>query len=85
MALEQAEGFASEATSEASLFEETPLSPSEGRVFSVLRHDEALQMDEILEKLETEMSSSEIFTALFELELAGRIKQLPGRNYVRSF
>jgi DNA processing protein len=85
MSLEQTEGFASEGSSEASLFEETPLSPSEGRVFSVLRHDEALQMDEILEKLEPEMSSSEVFTALFELELAGRIKQLPGRNYVRSF
>lgn len=85
IALEQGEGFASEGTSEASLFEETPLSPSEGRVYSVLRHDEALQMDEILEKLEPEMSSSEVFTALFELELAGRIKQLPGRNYVRSF
>ena len=83
--LEQSEGFASEGTAVASLSEETPLSPAEGRVFSVLRHDEALQMDEILEKLEPEMSSSEVFTALFELELAGRIKQLPGKNYVRSF
>ena len=84
-ALEQSEGFASGATPVASLFEDSPLSPSEGRVFSVLRHDEALQMDEILEKLEPELSSSEVFTALFELELAGRIKQLPGKNYVRSF
>lgn len=85
MALEQSAGFASESTSEASLFQESPLSSTEGRVFGLLRHDEALQMDEILEKLESEMSSSEVFTALFELELAGRIKQLPGRNYVRSF
>jgi DNA processing protein len=85
MSLEQAEGFASEATSEASLFEESPLPPAEARVLSVLRQDEALQMDEILEKLEQEMSSSEVFTALFELELAGRIRQLPGKNYVRSF
>lgn len=84
-ALEQTEGFASEGTSAASLFQESPLPPSEGRVFGVLRHDEALQMDEILEKLEPEMSSSEVFTALFELELAGRIRQLPGKNYVRSF
>jgi DNA processing protein len=85
MALEQAEGFASEGTSAASLFQEPPLPPSEARVFDVLRHDEALQMDEILEKLEPELSSSEVFTALFELELAGRIRQLPGKNYVRSF
>lgn len=85
MGLEQNEGFASEATSEASLFEESPLPPSEARVLGVLRQDEALQMDEILEKLEPELSSSEVFTALFELELAGRIRQLPGKNYVRSF
>ncbi len=85
MALEQSNGFASEGGSEASLFEESPLPPSEARVMAVLRQDEALQMDEILEKLEPEMSSSEVFTALFELELAGRIRQLPGRNYVRSF
>jgi DNA processing protein len=83
--LEQSEGFASQAASEASLFEESPLPPSEARVLGVLRQDEALQMDEILEKLEPELSSSEVFTALFELELAGRIRQLPGKNYVRSF
>ena len=85
IALEQSEGFASEGTSAASLFEESPLPAPEARVMSVLHHDEALQMDEILEKLEPEMSSSEVFTALFELELAGRIRQLPGKNYVKSF
>jgi DNA processing protein len=84
-ALEQREGFASEANSEASLFEESPLPPSEARILSVLHHDEALQMDEILEKLEAELSSSEVFTALFELELAGRIRQLPGKNFVKAF
>jgi DNA processing protein len=25
-----------------------------------------------------------VFTALFELEMAGRIRQLPGKNYVRA-
>jgi DNA processing protein len=89
MRLEQSEGFASEATREASLFEESPADPAvsaaEARVLGVLRRDEALQMDEILEKLEPEMSSSEVFTALFELELASRIRQLPGKNYVKSF
>jgi DNA processing protein len=83
--LELSQGFASAGTSEASLFEESPLPPSEARILGVLRHDEALQMDEILEKLEEEMSSSEVFTALFELELAGRIRQLPGKNFVRAF
>jgi DNA processing protein len=89
MALEQTNEFASQEGREASLFEESPTDPAvsaaEARVLSVLRRDEALQMDEILEKLEPELSSSEVFTALFELELAGRIRQLPGKNFVKSF
>jgi DNA processing protein len=81
MALESA----SSAGPAASLFEESPLPAAEAMVLKVLRQDEALQLDEIMEKLEPELSSSEVFTALFELELAGRIKQLPGKNYVKSF
>ena len=77
--------LASNGHSTASLFEEAPLPPAESKIMSVLRHDEALQLDEIMEKLEPELSSSEVFTALFELELAGRVKQLPGKNYVKTF
>jgi DNA processing protein len=55
----------------------------EAIVFGVLRQDAALQMDEILELVEAQLSSAEVFTALFELELAGRIRSLPGKNYVR--
>jgi DNA processing protein len=51
----------------------------------VLKADEALHLDEIIEKLEAELSSSEIFAALFELELAGKVKQLPGKNFAKSF
>jgi len=70
---------------EASLFADSQLSPHEKRIYALLKPDEATQLDEIIEKLEQEVSSSEIFSALFELELAGKIKQLPGKNYVRSF
>jgi DNA processing protein len=83
--LESAWELASNGQPAASLFEEAHLPPAETRIMSVLRHDEALQLDEIMEKLEPELSSSEVFTALFELELAGRVKQLPGKNYVKSF
>jgi DNA processing protein len=31
------------------------------------------------------MSPSEIFAALFELELNGKIRQLPGKSFVKSF
>ena len=54
-------------------------------VMQELRQDESLQLDDLIERLEPKMVSGEIFTALFELELAGRIKQMPGKNYVRCF
>jgi DNA processing protein len=60
------------------------LRPEESIVLEILRADQSLQMDEILELLETQLTSSEVFTALFELELAGRIRCLPGKNYVRT-
>ena len=60
------------------------LRPEEAMVLEVLRSDESLQIDEILELLETQLTSSEVFTALFELEMAGRIRSLPGKNYVRT-
>ena len=63
----------------------TPLRGREAIVFDVLRQDAALQMDEILDLTESQLSSAEVFTALFELELAGRIRSLPGKNYVRHF
>ncbi|MBB5057491.1 DNA processing protein [Granulicella aggregans] len=69
----------------ASLFNQKPLAEPERMVFERLRQDESLQLDELIEGLDGEMGSAEIFAALFELELAGRIKQLPGKNYVRTF
>jgi DNA processing protein len=68
----------------ASLLPDPVLRPEEAMVLEVLRSDESLQIDEILELLETQLTSSEVFTALFELEITGRIRQLPGKNYVRT-
>jgi DNA processing protein len=76
-------GFASQPEQAASIVEELPLQEPEKVVLSALRHDEVVQLDELMEMLESKLTSSEIFTALFELELANRIKQLPGKNYVR--
>jgi len=69
----------------ASLFGEVELPPHEKKIFALLKTDESTHIDEIVERLETELSSSEIFAALFELELAGKVKQLPGKNFVKSF
>jgi DNA processing protein len=72
----------------ASLFkdtDETELPEHERLVLERLRRDESTQLDELIEGLEGALGSAEIFTALFELELRGRVKQLPGKNYVRCF
>ena len=69
----------------ASLFGETELSPHEKKIFALLKADESTHIDEIVERLEPALSSSEIFAALFELELAGKVKQLPGKNFVKTF
>ncbi|HMF92199.1 MAG TPA: DNA-processing protein DprA [Candidatus Angelobacter sp.] len=61
------------------------MSPKERKLLSVIRQDEAIHIDQIIERVEPELSSSEVFAILFELELNGRIKQLPGKNFVRSF
>ena len=76
----------------ASLFGSAPgtsagsaaLSDHERIILQHLRADEAVQLDELLERLERDLASGEVFTALFELELAGRVKQMPGKNYVRT-
>jgi DNA processing protein len=75
----------SSASSSASLFPDEGLPPHEQRILALLTADEATHIDELVERLETEMSSSEIFAALFELELTGKVKQMPGKNFVKSF
>jgi DNA processing protein len=61
------------------------LSPAEKKLLAILRQDESTHIDVIMEKLEGQISSSEVFTALFELEMSGKVKQLPGKRYVKSF
>ena len=75
----------SQGASSASLFPDEGLPPHEKRILSLLKADEATHIDEIVERLENDLSSSEIFAALFELELAGKIRQMPGKNFVKSF
>ena len=85
LALTPAASPESPGSSSASLFPDEGLPPHEKRILSLLKADEATHIDEIVEKLEAEMSSSEIFAALFELELTGKVRQMPGKNFVKSF
>jgi len=71
--------------SNASLFPDAVRSPHEQKILKLLKADQSTHIDELVEMLENEMSSSEIFAALFELELDGKVRQLPGKNFVKSF
>jgi DNA processing protein len=64
-------------------FAAPPMREQESAVYMKLQHAEALHVDNLMESLEGRLTSAEIFTALFELEIAGHIRQLPGKNYVR--
>jgi DNA processing protein len=75
----------SEGDSTASLFPDDGLPPHEKKILSLLKADESTHIDELVERLEKEMSSSEIFAALFELELCGKVRQMAGKNFVKSF
>jgi len=75
----------SSAATFASLFPDEGLPPHERRLLGLLKADEATHIDELIEKLESEKSSSEIFAARFELELNGKVRQMPGENLVKSF
>jgi DNA processing protein len=62
-----------------------PLGPAAeiGRkILGQLKVDSSMHIDALLERVEN-CSSSEIIAALFELELLGLVKQLPGRNFVK--
>ncbi|MGH9554632.1 MAG: DNA-processing protein DprA [Terriglobales bacterium] len=69
----------------ASLFKDDSLAPHEKKIFALLKPDEATHIDDLVVRLEPDVSASEIFSALFELELAGKIRQLPGKNFVKTF
>jgi DNA processing protein len=52
------------------------------RALSELRVDTPIHLDDLIEKMDR-CSPSEVIAALFELEMLGLAKQMPGRNYVK--
>lgn len=59
-----------------------PMAGFAAEILAHLNTDTPLHLDELLERL-PHLSSSEIIALLFELEETGRIRQLPGRCYIR--
>ncbi|MGB0037007.1 MAG: DNA-processing protein DprA [Candidatus Acidiferrales bacterium] len=70
------------ATSEerAALVEQS-LSETERPLFELLAADQARHVDELVEL--SGLSSSEVLAALFELELKGVVRQLPGKQFLK--
>ena len=62
------------------LFEEG-MSPIERKVFALLGTDEAVHIDELVEK--TELNSSEVLAALCEMEMKGVVRQMPGKQFLK--
>jgi DNA processing protein len=55
----------------------------QGAILSVLQLETPSHVDEIVDRLENKLTAPEILALLFDLELAGKVRQLPGKNYVR--
>ncbi len=69
------------AAEQRTLLIEESLSPAERAVFDLLQPDESRPVDELVER--TGLNSSEVLPALFELEMKGLVRQLPGKNFVK--
>jgi len=64
----------------ASLIEKS-LSPLEMKIFSLLSTDDAIHVDELVEK--AELNSSEVLAALCEMEMRGIVRQMPGKQFIK--
>ncbi|MEZ5404500.1 MAG: DNA-processing protein DprA [Bryobacteraceae bacterium] len=60
------------------------LSPLARRVLTQLPVEEATQLDDLLERI-PDSTPSELLATLFELQLQGLVRQMPGRSYVRTW
>jgi DNA processing protein len=77
-------GLASSGATQASLLSDAgpELGEAARRALSSLQVDAPIHLDDLLEKVEN-TSASELIAALFELEMLGLVKQLPGKNFVK--
>jgi DNA processing protein len=67
-------------TQRASLVEES-LAPAEKTLYALLQTDASKHVDELVEQ--SKMNSSEVLSALFELEMKGLVQQLPGKQFLK--
>jgi DNA processing protein len=71
---------ATTAEERASLLEAT-LSPSARTLYALLGTDASRHVDELVEA--SGLNSSQVLAALFELEMIGAVRQMPGKHFVK--
>ncbi len=57
------------------------LAPAEKTLYALLAVDTSKHVDQLVE--ESKMNSSEVLSALFELEMKGLVQQLPGKQFLK--
>jgi len=77
--LQQEHALATEVAPDCISIRDAELPPHERKILSILNRMKTTQIDEIVERLEGQISSSEVFAALFELELSGKINKCQGK------
>lgn len=66
---------------ERNLLVQDSLSPGHRLLYGLLKVDFAVQIDELVES--SGLTSSEVLASLFELELKGLVRQLPGKQFLK--
>jgi DNA processing protein len=66
---------------ERTLLLEGSLAPTERSIYELLSLDAARHVDELVEN--SGLSSSEVLAALFDLEMKGAVRQLPGKQFLK--
>jgi len=66
---------------ERALLVQQSLVPAERSLYDLLAEDEALHIDDLVEL--SGLTSSEVLATLFDLELKGVVRQLPGKQFLK--
>jgi DNA processing protein len=71
----------SDVAADQPLLEEAVLSDSERKVLSLIKTDQSIHIDQLIHA--SRLASSDLMGALLKLEMLDRIRQLPGKSFVR--
>jgi len=66
---------------QAELFTPTPLSENEQKLYDLMKLDQTRHIDELAAS--SGLAPGQLLSTLLELEIKNKIKQLPGKNFIR--